>query len=137
VIPRRSILLVLVCLGGCAGTLEDPDRFAPNASSGGSAPGCPDVPALFTTSCAAGSGCHSTQDKVKDLDLQSPALADRLREVKASSGALLVDPAKPAESVLYTKLTATPPFGARMPYGGSALDDTTLKCVLTWVSQPK
>lgn len=132
------LLLFLAILASCAGTLEDPERFANDgggASEGGAA--CPDVPALFVSSCGSGAGCHSSADKAANLDLQAPALADRLRGAKASNGALLVDPAKPAESVLYTKLAVNPPFGARMPYGGAPFDEATMKCVLTWVSQPR
>jgi hypothetical protein len=46
---------------------------------------------------------------------------------------LLIDPATPSKSVLYTKLLASPPFGARMPTGGS-LDTSTTQCVLAWIT---
>jgi hypothetical protein len=39
----------------------------------------------------------------------------------------------PSSSVIYTKLLVTPPFGARMPTG-TALDDGTIECVLSWVT---
>jgi hypothetical protein len=47
---------------------------------------------------------------------------------------LLVDPSNPTMSVVYTKLTATPPFGARMPFGQTPLDDATIACVLQWIT---
>jgi hypothetical protein len=57
------------------------------------------------------------------------------RSKKATGGpGLLIDPSNPAASVLYTKLTAAPPFGARMPFARSALDDATIACVLQWIT---
>lgn len=137
--PRAtSTTILLLVLAGCAGTLENPERFDNDGGSTSQpSAACQDVPTLLASSCGAGEGCHSSKDKAASLDLQSPALADRLRGAKASNGALLVDPAKPAESVLYTKLTVQPPFGARMPYGGTPYDEATMKCVLGWVTQPR
>ena len=37
-------------------------------------------------------------------------------------------------SVIYTKLTAFPPFGARMPFSETPLDDATIACVLQWIT---
>jgi hypothetical protein len=121
----------------CAGTLDDPARFDTQALSdsgladGGAA--CPDVPALFAQACS-GAGCHGPTDPIQGLDLQSSDLASRLVNVHAMGGGLLIDPANPNKSVIYTKLIPTPPFGARMPSGKPALDDATVACVLSWVS---
>jgi hypothetical protein len=88
---------------------------------------------VFATSCGT-SGCHDATTKTQSLDLVSPGLAGRLVGVPAVEGVgLLIDPSTPANSVLYTKLLATPPFGARMPSGGS-LDANTIQCVLAWVT---
>ncbi len=55
--------------------------------------------------------------------------------MKATEGAgLLIDPSDPTASVVYTKLTMVPPFGSRMPLAGMPADDTTLACVLAWIS---
>ena len=128
-----------VCVG-CAGTLEDPSRFAPDAgddADGGiiaTDSGCPDIPNdIFATICAS-AGCHSTADKIQGLDLQSPGQASRLVGVTAMGGGILVDPCNPDQSVIYTKLSLTPPFGARMPLGKMPLDDATLACVLSWIA---
>ena len=62
--------LFLAILAGCAGTLENPERFdndGGSPSEGGAA--CQDIPALFVSSCAAGAGCHSSADKAGSLDL--------------------------------------------------------------------
>jgi hypothetical protein len=70
------------------------------------------------------------------MDLESPDVVSRLVGVKATEGSgLLIDPSDPMASVLYTKLTTVPPFGSRMPLGGKTLDDSTMACVLAWVSE--
>ena len=128
---------VLLHLAGCAGTLEDPSRFLVDA---GSAPAttdtgaCPDVPSQVLVPVCAIAGCHSEADMQQGLDLQSANLDSRLVGVCASGGGLLIDPSFPGRSVLYTKLTASPPYGARMPFGGAPLDDGTLACVVAWIT---
>jgi hypothetical protein len=147
--PALAIAL-LAATSGCPGTLEDPERFldaATEATSPDDGPtveaaapvdssACPDVPeTVFHATCTAAS-CHNAQSKAQDLDLQSPGLEARLVGVPATGGVgLLIDPAWPSRSVLYTKLTAQPPFGARMPLG-SSLDEATVGCVLAWVTHP-
>jgi hypothetical protein len=145
-IVRVTGLLLGGATWGCPGTLDDPARFldagaaadvsAPvegdEAGAGGS---CPDVPGLLAQTCTA-STCHSASNKAQGLDLQSPDVAARLVGVPATEGAgVLIDPSAPAKSVLYAKLTASPPFGARMPLGAAPLDAPTLACVLAWVTQ--
>ncbi|HEY6459879.1 MAG TPA: malectin [Polyangiaceae bacterium] len=142
-------LLAVAAWSGCAGTLADPAAFmeapaeagasaqdaAPTAEAGADAPvgGCEDVPSLFVASCG-GTGCHDATSKAQALDLVSPGVASRLVGVHATEGAgLLIDPSNPSASVVYTKLLASPPFGARMPTG-SKLDDTTIGCVYDWVA---
>ena len=71
---------------------------------------------------------------MQGLDLESPGVQSRLVGMCAQGGGLLIDPAEPSRSVLYEKLTPTPPFGARMPLGKAPLDPVTLACVLAWVS---
>ncbi len=127
---------------GCAGSLEDPEMFTMQGDAGApveaaveaaSAPTCPDVPTVFAKSCGT-TGCHDATTKAEGLDLVSPSLASRLVGVPSVEGVgLLIDPSTPPKSVLYTKLLANPPFGARMPTGGS-LDPSSIACVLTWVT---
>ena len=150
--PARSLVIGLVatCIG-CPGNLDDPGRFA-DAAISDAGPGsdlpaeaglpvlpvdagdCPDVAqSIFGPTCAT-SGCHSAQDKTQGLDLQSPDLFARLAGVQANEGpGLLVDRGSPSQSVLYTKLTPTPPFGARMPLVGAPLSDADIACVLSWI----
>jgi hypothetical protein len=147
-----TLLGLLGASFGCPGTLGDPARFtvatgndagfvgdadlpeAGEPSSDGSS--CPDVPQeIFLANCT-GASCHNSQYKAQGLDLQSPNLAARLVGVPATEGpGLLIDLATPSSSVLYTKVTATPPFGARMPIGAAPLESDEINCVLAWITQ--
>jgi hypothetical protein len=120
--------LATLC-AACPGSLDDPGRFLDGAS------GCPDVPtAIFAVRCTD-SGCHTARDKAQNLDLQSPDVAARLLGVPATGGAgLLVDPMSPEQSVLYAKLSPSPPYGARMPSGKEPLDDADIACILRWIA---
>jgi hypothetical protein len=130
-IPFRmaTVALVAAC-AGCPGNLEDPGRFMANGMAA-----CPDVPQEVFLKICGTAGCHSTADKMLGLDLQSPDVASRLTGVSAMGGpGLLIDPSSPAMSVIYTKLTPTPPFGVRMPFARTPLDDSTIACVLQWIT---
>jgi hypothetical protein len=130
ILIRAAIVSVVAACVGCPASLEDPGRFTD--ALGGP---CPDVPQdVFIKVCST-AGCHSAVDKMLGLDLQSPDVASRLVGVNAVGGpGLLVDPSSPSTSILYTKLTATPPFGARMPFAEAPLPDATIACVLQWIT---
>jgi hypothetical protein len=123
---------LLLTGAGCPGSLDDPARFLSGVGGDGSA--CPDIPTTVFVPICATAGCHTAADKIQGLDLQSPDAASRLVGACARGGGLLVDPANPSDSVVYTKLTFTPPFGSRMPLGKPPLDDATTACVLAWIS---
>ena len=129
---------VVMATAGCPGTLSDPERFASEGeSSAGDSGSCPNIPNFFATTCTA-STCHNSKDDEQGLDLQSPDVASRLVGVAATEVAgagLLINPSSPAKSVVYLKMTSSPPFGARMPLGGNPVDPTTLACVLSWIEQ--
>jgi hypothetical protein len=129
---RLGAIALLTACTGCPGGLQDPSRFDLQASNAG----CPDVPqSLFLPTCAT-SACHSADAKMEGLDLQSPNVAARLIGAHAMGGpGFLIDPSTPAASVIYTKLTATPPFGVRMPFSEPALDEATIGCVLQWLTE--
>jgi hypothetical protein len=125
-----AVALVGACTG-CPGGLDDPGRFSVEGPIGA----CPDIPQTVLVSTCATATCHSAATKIQGLDLESPGVTSRLVGVPATEGAgLLIDPSDPRSSVLYTKLTATPPFGVRMPFNEPPLDDATIACVLQWVT---
>jgi hypothetical protein len=131
-------------LVACAPELEYKERFVLDAGSGAlaatldAAPAtlepCPDVPTLLATSCATTS-CHTTKDHVGGLDLELAPLPYRMFAAPAVGGVgMLIDPTAPERSVLYTKMTDTPPFGARMPMGVAPLDSKQMDCTRTWIA---
>ena len=149
-VARAACLVLAASTLACPGTLDDPERFlAAESVEAGIDPGtgdgeppvesgaCPDIPALFATTCAS-PVCHSAGNKAQGLDLQSAGVGARLVGAQATEGSgLLIDPSAPEQSVLYLKLTAQPPFGARMPLGQTPLDGATVACVLAWISEQR
>jgi hypothetical protein len=122
-------------LAACPGSLDDPSRFVGGGGDSGAVDTPCDAPAtVFKGKCAT-SGCHSTADMSGTLDLESPNVGARLREKPSSRTTLLIDPADPDKSVVYTKVLLPPPFGSRMPLGEDPLTDTEIACVRAWVRQ--
>jgi hypothetical protein len=125
--PFALALLFAAAVAGCPGSLDDPDRFSAQFGT------CPDMPAFFGKTCAVAT-CHAAKNPSAGLDLESDDIAGRLTgKMATGSSGLLIDPSSPSESVLYTKVTDSPPSGARMPLGGDPLDDAMVGCVLTWI----
>jgi len=129
----RSEWLLAIALTGCAGTIDDPTAFTHAGSTAHAA--CGDVEATLASRCAT-AGCHAATNPSGGLDLATPGTLARLTGKPASGGGVLVVAGYAAHSVLYLKLTASPPFGARMPYGGS-LDDATIACVHDWITEAR
>jgi hypothetical protein len=132
--------LAAVLLASCAGSLDDLGRFArlDGGNDGGVGPtgdgGCDPVPTVFVPSCAT-SACHSAQTQQANLDLQSPGLPQRFVEKRATGGpGYLIDSQDPGKSVLYLKVTSSPPFNFQMPPGAPPLSSDEVACILTWVS---
>lgn len=69
------------------------------------------------------------------LDLASPGQGARMIDKPATGGpGLLIDPVFPEKSVLLLKVSATPPFGSRMPLAGTPLDAPTIQCLTDWAA---
>jgi hypothetical protein len=156
--------LPLACLGlalvaGCIepGSIADPDAIlarigsgdggpfdadggafpVPGIDAGGSSDGCGDVLASYVTPTCATPVCHGT-GAPNVLDLGSPMHAERLVGTEASSlcpGELLIDPATPEESLLYTKLDRNPPCGSPMPYLQAEPSEAQKACMLSWLRE--
>lgn len=69
-----------------------------------------------------------------DVAAAYAALVGQTSISRDCAGKSLVVPGKPEESLLYTKLTAKPPCGARMPFGGGALPDAQIEMVRSWIA---
>jgi hypothetical protein len=147
-----------IVTSGCAGELTDAQRETRDGAGGSGAGGLggaggageggggsPETCLLAMTktkNCGL-VGCHGGTNPSAQLLLTD----DVFRQAKDSlldkpnkgmmpgctpSTYKLIDKAQPEKSLLYTKLTAQPPCGERMPNGGS-VSDTELSCMLAWV----
>jgi len=143
-------LLVIVGCWGCAGDLEDPERFdflldgatiadaaQSQPSGGGTPPKAPEcLTQLFATNCSTSTACHGAG--ALQIDLVSSGVESRLVD-KASTSELcrsvannVYVPTDGSPSLLLRKLEAQPPCGLRMPIG-VPLKDAEMTCVSAWV----
>jgi len=72
-------------------------------------------------------GCHGGTN-----NLTVGTVADLLRG--GLHGPAIV-PGNSSQSLLIQKISASPPFGARMPYGGTPLSDNTIQVIRQWIDQ--
>lgn len=132
-------LLVIVGCWGCAGDLEDPERFdflldgATMMNAQGEVPKAPEcMTSLFTAKCNS-TACHGAG--APQIDLVSSGIEERLVG-KASSSTQCKDRVYVAtdsgESLLLRKFEAVPPCGIRMPIG-EPLDQADVMCISSWV----
>jgi len=152
-----SLVFCASLLVACPGTLEDKQRFlvdagsagktgsAGNGAAGGELPSeagtdaglgaCGDVvERIFVPSCG-GTGCHDSNGPQQNLDLVSPGLAARVVGVPGiGCSTTLADPANPEASLIYQKLSPTPPCGSPMPLARPALSEEDAACVLAWIA---
>jgi hypothetical protein len=140
----RLAICALSLIVGCPGTLADKELYeaaldgsrGPNGADGSADAGpCGDVVArIFVPNCG-GSGCHGINAPQQDLDLVSPGLASRVVGVTAKGCSVpLADPADPEGSLIYQKLSPTPPCGAPMPLARPPLGRAEAACVLEWIA---
>lgn len=120
---------------GCPGTLEDPDRFKPVATT------CAlqiDVETdLFAARCGT-TNCHVAGPSASaGLDLASANPMARLKDLPELSCTQrpLVSSANPRASVLLDRLKGTPSCGARMPLTGEPFSQQEIDCVEVWINQ--
>lgn len=116
----------IVVASGCPGTLTEEEKKM--FQGGGS---CPDVPSLLAAKCGT-AGCHGAGGT---LDLASSGVEARLvgKTGSAACGsATLADPANPMNSLLYQKISDSPPCGTRMPIG-SPLTQVEVDCIEEWI----
>ncbi|RKH71032.1 hypothetical protein D7X96_09630 [Corallococcus interemptor] len=121
---------LLATTAGCAGGLDDPERFTGGGSSS-CAPGTT-ASSVLQQQCFA---CHSTETKASggNLDLQASGLPGRLYTTNSSCNqAPLADSSNPSQSFFLKKLAPSPGCGAQMPLGGS-LSAADTACLTEWL----
>jgi hypothetical protein len=124
-------VVLLAGVSACAGQIDNPELFLTGRCR-------TSAEALLRDECGS---CHGGSEPMAELDLVSPELGARLagatptttEDGMCQDAGVLVDPAAPAESLLYTKLT-NPACGEPMPLSGAALDERDLGCLLAWIA---
>ena len=112
-----------------------PVEAGSDADAGSDLDPCGDVVTrIFVPSCG-GTGCHDATGPQQDLDLVSPGVAARVVGVPGlGCASTLADPANPEASLLYQKLSPTPPCGSPMPLARPELSEEDAACVLAWIA---
>jgi len=141
---------IVVAFAGCmpgpdVGTVQNAFDAAP---AGDAPPGCdvdsdPATPVSYSVDLVAGvfergrcvmchtGGGEGTAQSGFDLSSYSA-----LRQGGQHSGASIVVDNQPCASVLYQKISPTPPFGRRMPYNGPPyLSDGDVQLVHDWIAE--
>lgn len=129
-----SVVLGSVWIIGCAGDLENPERFAKN---------CADDPVVFVHETCGAGACHVADTTFGVVDFTSPGVTARLVDQSptvsqvctsdALMGEVLIDSVDPTMSFVLNKLTATPVCGSRMPLLADPLTPAEIECVATYV----
>jgi mono/diheme cytochrome c family protein len=87
-----------------------------------------DIAPLVKTNCQR---CHSAAEEIEGgLSLDS---LDGL--MKGGEHGTAVVAGKPAESLLYQKLSIAPPFGRQMPRGKKKLSESETQLIYEWIAQ--
>jgi hypothetical protein len=154
--------LVIVGCWGCAGDLENPDRFdflldggataqggrggtgssgtggAGGSGAGGSGSSIPPISPCLKTLFEARCGtvaCHAASSTF--LDLMSPNVEQRLVGKTSTTDECKDDgvyvSSDGGDSLLLKKLEEQPPCGSKMPLVGGDLTDADITCVEDWV----
>jgi hypothetical protein len=122
------LLVAAVTIVGCKdmGTDPAPPTAAP-PSAKTTVSFSQNVKPIFNSPSVGCIGCHGGTN-----GLFVGTVADLL---KGGVHGPAVVPGNSAQSLLIRKLSATPPFGARMPFGGTPLPDSTIQIIKNWIDQ--
>jgi hypothetical protein len=123
----------LLALAGCAGSLDNPDRFGDGGSNLGfvcTSLGKPVKTEVIAQKCV--SGCHSASVAQSGLDLESAGTGSRLVNVSTT----VCPPRHRVDTVdggtLQEKISqSSPSCGASMPPGGG-LTNGEVSCIIEW-----
>jgi hypothetical protein len=119
-------------LAGCAGSLENPERFEDGGTAGFVCPslGVPAKSEVILKKCV--SGCHSASVVASGLDLESADTGTRLVDVSTTA----CPPRHRVDSIdggtLQELITqASPSCTSAMPPGGG-LTNSEINCIVEW-----
>ena len=130
-------MVLAACLGllaGCAGSLDNPDRFSDGGASltGYVCPslGKPAKAEVILKKCV--SGCHSASVAESGLDLESPDAGGRLVDVSTTACPPRLRVDRIDGGTLQELITqANPTCTSSMPPGGG-LTNSEISCIVEW-----
>ena len=130
-----TIGLLLVISYGCSdsGTPTGGDGGGGNGGTTDTVSFASDVRPILQSSCAI-SACHGSAPIQGGLNMGT-ATWTQIRAASGNIGGLIVRPGNASSSTLYTKTTSSPPFNARMPFGGGALSSAQQLAIRDWINQ--
>lgn len=127
-----AVLAALSILSGCAGSLEDPQRFDAGTPNGFV---CASLnvavkSTLVAEKCTA--GCHSAAVQMSGLDLESPGVGNRLVDVSTTECPPRKRVATADGGTLEEMISESlPTCGTAMP-PGNRLTNSEVACVVEW-----
>lgn len=92
-----------------------------------------DISPILSSRGCLGSGCHGTPGGSGGLTMGSGSYAAVIN-ASGDNGDIIV-PGNANTSNLYLKVTASPPFGSRMPLSGTPLTDDQINSIRDWINQ--
>jgi hypothetical protein len=120
-----SLVTLLAISAGCKDMGTEPSSGPANPPSGATVSYQSHVlPILNRYGCT---GCHGGTNGLTVGSV--PAL------IAGGQHGPAVIPGDANNSILIKKMSATPPFGVRMPQGGPFLPDTTMQVIKDWINQ--
>ncbi len=131
-----SIGLLLVISSGCSDSGSPTDGGGNGGGNGGTTDTVSfanDIRPILVASCAI-SACHGSAPIQGGLNMGT-ATWTQIRAASGNIGGLIVRPGNASSSTLYTKTTSSPPFNARMPFGGGALSSAQQLAIRDWINQ--
>ncbi len=147
---RFGIAALLVTSLGCLDAVDalDPDVGKPLTDRCVNQDNDPDhtvsfsreiLPLFKMQAGPVGCACHQPTDP-NPIGLEQTGLNlstfDGVRAGGQNSGAQIIIPASPCDSILYQKISPGPPFGARMPFNGPPfLSDDDRRLIADWIAE--
>jgi hypothetical protein len=141
--PATSVLIAaVVLLAACGGGDGPTDPGGDPGGGNGDTRSIKDDPSfandvweVFNRRGCAASSCHGGGAGGLTLTSASGAYTALVNVTSAASGEVLVIPSNADDSYLVKKLEGRQSVGARMPLGGSSLDNIDLSNVKNWINQ--
>jgi hypothetical protein len=126
------ILFAAAMTGGCRDLGQEPAPAPSAPSTPDSVPAATvsfqnDIRPIFANPAIGCLGCHGGSGGL--------FLGTRQGLITGGVHGAAVLPGNSAESLLIKKLSATPPFGSRMPEGGSPVADSLVQKIRNWIDQ--